>query len=780
MKISGLILSLVLLTFIAFSAELKEETGRRNLTTGIDSMNKLAEMSLESNSDLTKSLVNEALIQSNQIKYSKGKIEALTSLAKYYLIKEDYVKTLECYFTMIDMYDQNRDVEALVYRYTRVVSLFLLIKDYDLAEKYLSIISRIVQKTQDPTSHAQTYLFWAKYYHAKGEYDLAIRNLYLCIPFVQKNHDLGSEGAVYKFIGDALVQKKMYAQADYTYHIAISFYSRIADHDEIAITYTRLAHIYNVLNNNKLNLSFNLAAMRIREKSGQAFFVSSSYLNVGEAYWLLGKKDSARYYLQKSLKLAEHIKKTDLLEAINSQLTDFAIAEKRYSDALNYFRTTIKYRTKMNQDRNRSEILTLEANRTIRANEADNDLLNQEMLLQTLEIRNQRVQILLFEVTFLIILSLILFVDTLARKNQKRKAELKDLNSRLSREINVRIEAERRLTRSEELHRFLAENTVDVISLLDANLNRLYISPSCEKFYDFTTLEILQLRSHLDLVEPSFHALVNQKLNEMFHSKNSTSYIYKVRKKDSSTFWAEATINPILDTTTHEITRLITVVRDISERVKHEEELAENARQKEYLLHEIHNRVKNNFSILISLMNMQQVQSANPELSSSLTDLQLRVRAMSLVHEQLYKTQEISFVPFDIYLHHLATIISSSFRNSRIRIHTEIHTCKVPISMALPLGLIINELITNAYKYAFPDNLAGNIWVRLLPEYEEKFFISICDDGIGLPANFTMNKAQTMGSQIIEILLEQIEATIEISSNRGACFRVIFSSTQEI
>ena len=99
--------------------------------------------------------------------------------------------------------------------------------------------------------------------------------------------------------------------------------------------------------------------------------------------------------------------------------------------------------------------------------------------------------------------------------------------------------------------------------------------------------------------------------------------------------------------------------------------------------------------------------------------------------------------------------------------------------MALPLGLIINELLTNAYKYAFPGDRTGSIWVRLLPDKEEKFCISICDDGIGLPEDFTMSTTQSMGSQIVGILVEQIEASLEVSNNGGACFRVLFSISQE-
>jgi two-component sensor histidine kinase len=178
-------------------------------------------------------------------------------------------------------------------------------------------------------------------------------------------------------------------------------------------------------------------------------------------------------------------------------------------------------------------------------------------------------------------------------------------------------------------------------------------------------------------------------------------------------------------------------------------------------------------------MNMQRDQSDNTELSSSLTDLQLRVRTMSLVHEQLYQTKEISTIPFDNYLYHLSLIISSSFNNERIQLVTVVQPCKVAIEMALPLGLIINELITNAYKYAFPGNREGTIRVSLTPENEEKFCISICDDGVGLPADFTMNNTSSMGSQIVGILVEQIEAVLEVTSNGGACFRIMFSTSQE-
>ncbi|MDP1623759.1 MAG: histidine kinase dimerization/phosphoacceptor domain -containing protein [Bacteroidales bacterium] len=778
MKINGLLVTLLYFQSIAFVSLGLENNNSVDLKLIADSLNKNAEISLAYDLEHSKNLAEEALKLSKQINYSIGQVSALKTLSAYCFYKEDYIATLEFYFKLIEESERSSNIESLVWVYISLTHFFILTKDFELAEKYHLILTRIAQKSIDPSLHVPAFWNHAAYCLARGDYDLAIRYLYLCFPYFHKAQGLSREGSVYKSLGDAFLQKKRYTNAEYYYRLAIAIYSRNQDLTELAIIYTRIAHIYQLLNNVKQSLEFNLSALRFREQTGNTRLIASSCLNVGESYRLLGRKDSARFYIYRSLHLAKNINNSILLEAIYETLCRFAKKENRYADALEYFKAKSEYRTKINQDRTRWEILILDANRTIRAREEQNDIIKQEIVIQDLRIKNRRIKLFLYEVAFLTMLSVIFFIEAIARKNRKRKYELTELNTRLSQEIKDRIEAEVRLNRSEELQRFLAENTVDVISLLDANLRRLYISPSSEQFYGYSTREILQMKSPLDLIDQSYHTLVNQHLLELGSSKKSTQFIYKARRKDGSAFWAEANINPVLDTETSEVQNVIKVVRDISERMKHQEELAENSRQKEFLLHEIHNRVKNNFAILVSLMNMQHDQSVNPDLNRSLNDLQLRVRTMSLVHEQLYLTQEIHTIPFGNYLLHLAQIISSSFSNNHVQLKTEIQTCNVPIEMALPLGLIINELITNAYKYAFPDERTGTIWVKLLPEDEEKFCITICDDGVGLAKDFPMNKSDTMGSQIVRILVEQIEAIFEVSNNGGACYRIVFSTTQ--
>ncbi len=710
---------------------------------------------------------------------AKRRVDSLDILVNYYYQKENFQKVLEYDLMIADINNQWGNSENTATSYNNIVGVFIRIKEYELAEEYLQNMIRIVNKIPDPVIKGRTFSNQAQIDLGHGNIDQALRNLYNSIFYFQKGKAVWLEARAYRLLGDAFMQKKQYSKALHTYKISTMLFQQKTDDFEIAVNYTRMASIFQLLNECGSNLNYNLKALHIREMKGSSKMIASSYINVGEAFWLINQKDSAKKYLEKALKLALPDKNNYLLKIIYRMLSDFAKKEKKFKEAMMYFTESVKYSQKFRQEQNDAEIAMMVTNHNIRSAEANNKLLIQENEIKYLLLHKHRYQTIIYEIAFLSLMALVLFINMLAVKSRNRKNKLQVLNEQLQAEIHERIEAEGRLHRSEEMHRFLADNSADVISLLDANMRRLYISPSCEKLYGYPQHEILRMNTPLDLVEPSHRVTVNYRFLELFRTKKSSQYRYKALRKDGSWLWAESNINPILDPGSGEIKEMITVVRDISEQMKHEEELSENARQKEYLLREIHNRVKNNFAILVSLMTMQRNQPHNSELNSSITDLQLRLRTMSLVHEQLYHNQDISHIPFDDYLRHLTLIISSSFKNDLIRLKTDIRSCQLSIEMALPLGLIVNELMTNSYKYAFPWNRTGTVWVILIPEDEEKYTISICDDGIGLPDDFNIKNSQSMGMQIVQILVEQIEASLEFSGKNGACFNILFSTSQE-
>jgi two-component sensor histidine kinase len=185
-------------------------------------------------------------------------------------------------------------------------------------------------------------------------------------------------------------------------------------------------------------------------------------------------------------------------------------------------------------------------------------------------------------------------------------------------------------------------------------------------------------------------------------------------------------------------------------------------------------------------MELQKQFTKANTLDMPLIDLQLRVRTMSLVHEQLYHSQSIDAIPLGPYLDRLTSIISSAFSKPNIKINTSVQECATRIEIALPLGLIVNELLTNAFKYAFPNNSHGDVWIDLHLDNNDQgsesslesiyYILKVWDNGVGLPENFSFENNTSTGSQIIKILIEQLEARYEIRRQPGASITIRFAA----
>jgi PAS domain S-box-containing protein len=218
---------------------------------------------------------------------------------------------------------------------------------------------------------------------------------------------------------------------------------------------------------------------------------------------------------------------------------------------------------------------------------------------------------------------------------------------------------------------------------------------------------------------------------------------------------------------------------DISERKQVEELHQRSAEQKEILLREIHHRVKNNLAIVISLLNFQLRRNDDPELARMIRDIQLRIRSMALIHEHLYQSDNLDRIPLSSYVQSLSSIILSAFSGQRVRLSVHLEPIDVSIETALPIGLILNELLTNAFKYAFPDGKEGMIEITLKKEKTDHCTLSVSDNGIGLPGNFAFDSDKSIGMYIVKLLAEQLDGHVEIdqladSVKTGTTFRVLF------
>ena len=216
--------------------------------------------------------------------------------------------------------------------------------------------------------------------------------------------------------------------------------------------------------------------------------------------------------------------------------------------------------------------------------------------------------------------------------------------------------------------------------------------------------------------------------------------------------------------------------KEIITRTQTESRIRETLREKEVLLKEVHHRVKNNLQIISSLLNLQKDQVKDISTLRALRDSQSRVRSMALIHEKLYQSQSLAKIDFAEYVQSLTKDLFRSYQRTLGNIRLNIHADQVSLDLdyAVPCGLILNELMTNTLKYAFPDGRDGSIWIDLHAEPDQTLILRVADDGIGLPAGLDILKNKSLGLQLVNSLVKQINGTLVVESSSGTAFQVSF------
>jgi two-component sensor histidine kinase len=212
------------------------------------------------------------------------------------------------------------------------------------------------------------------------------------------------------------------------------------------------------------------------------------------------------------------------------------------------------------------------------------------------------------------------------------------------------------------------------------------------------------------------------------------------------------------------------------QRWKAENRIAASLQEKEVLLREIHHRVKNNMQIISSLLRLQASGLTDPAALASLQISQDRIRSMALVHEGLYRSSDLSRIDFAEYVRKLTGRLFSI--NARLRtditLHIEIEDILLDVNRAVPCGLIINELVTNALKHAFPDGRKGDIFIRMAAYKQKGFSLTVADNGVGIPAGIDLRSSDSLGIQIVGDLVQQLRGTLRVNTERGVQFTIRF------
>lgn len=216
---------------------------------------------------------------------------------------------------------------------------------------------------------------------------------------------------------------------------------------------------------------------------------------------------------------------------------------------------------------------------------------------------------------------------------------------------------------------------------------------------------------------------------------------------------------------------------EICERQKAQMEAETSLRERELLLSEIHHRVKNNMQIVSSLLRIQSRRSDDPKTQGILDDSRNRVSAMALIHETLYKPANLSSVSLREYIEELTLNLFDSYGvdPERITLVTDVESISLNIETATPCGLIINELVTNCLKYAFPEKRPGMISLSLKRDGLDGYLLRVVDNGVGLPDDLDIRQTRSLGLQLVINLTEnQLQGRVEVQRGEGVAYLVAF------
>jgi PAS domain S-box-containing protein len=271
-----------------------------------------------------------------------------------------------------------------------------------------------------------------------------------------------------------------------------------------------------------------------------------------------------------------------------------------------------------------------------------------------------------------------------------------------------------------------------------------------------------------------YHTIWDDKYQIAFEGK-PVEFISERTQKNGAKIIRQILLYPIKDIN-NQVVEVSGIGFDITENKINEEKITQSLKEKDILLKEVHHRVKNNMQVISSILNLQSSYVKDTYALNLLKECQNRIKSMAFIHESLYQTKNFESVNFSEYVATLSKnlVHTYSINTKKIKLILTLEKLFLSLDASIPCGLIINEIISNSLKYAFPDNRDGIIFVNLRV-VKNKVSIEVGDNGVGIPETVDVKNTQTLGLQLVDTLVEQINGTIKLTRNKGTIFSIEFN-----
>ena len=331
--------------------------------------------------------------------------------------------------------------------------------------------------------------------------------------------------------------------------------------------------------------------------------------------------------------------------------------------------------------------------------------------------------------------------------------------------ITERLEAEKALKESEEKFRVLAETSPSAIALYQGE-EVIYINSTASRLMGYT-VEELSRRSFWDCVHDDFKELVRERgFARMRGEAVPEQYECKFVTKDGRELWVLMAVGRI--EYNGKPAGIVTLV-DTTEAKLADERIRASLAEKEVLLKEVHHRVKNNLQIISSLLDLQSEYIGDEESRAFIRESQSRIRSMALIHQKLYQSERFAFVDFREYIEELVEDLFVSYARGpqQVRLNVSVGDVTLGMDEAIPCGLIVNELVSNSMKHAFPGGRKGTLTVSCHAGETGEIALTVADTGVGMPPGFDCGNAETLGLQLVTMLVRQLGGQLAIDGVGG-------------
>ncbi len=671
----------------------------------------------------------------------KDKISILNKLSAAYK-SIDAEMGLECGFQALELAAKENDLKTKSTALNNIGNSYRVMRDYDSSIKYYHKALSLCRQINEKKSIANILNNIGHDYWFLGDLPQSLHYYREALIIFVELGDKKAIGLTYNNIGSVYSRLSNYSKALEYFLNALKIREEIKD-QAISSTLNNLGNVFLRLNNYNKALENYLRALKLKEELKDKRAIASTLNNIGNVYLEKGNYEKALFYYDRALSINEELGNK---KRIASTLNNIGIVYEYLNKSdltMDFYSRSLKIKKEVGDKYGIANAYKNIGNLYYERKMYDKSLecLEQALLYATkIEAKN-------IEKDIHEILSNLYFARKDFKEAFKHKAVYSDIKDSIFNEstsekiaeMQTNYETEKTEKENELL---LKDNLIYKLQLEKENLTRLRL------------YMILVVVLSLSLIVYYRYKSKNRENLLLEKAKNSLEEKVKLRTVELANSNVE-------------------LKNEIDVRKKAEKAINDSLKEKEVMLKEIHHRVKNNLQVISSMLNLQSYNEKNDSAKLSLfKNTQNRIYSMSLVHEKLYQSGNLAYIEFDKYIYSLVTYLLCSYRinTNRIKFISKIDDISLNINTAIPCGLLINELITNFIKHAFPGKTKGEIRIEMTSDNKKNYILIVRNNGVKFPDTIDINNPKTVGLELVRLLAKQLHSKIELDTSEGVSF----------